>query len=51
MQFENAVLPTREQAAATLKGAEGGPVTMLNLLKFRAHADYPDGDELSGEIA
>jgi uncharacterized protein (DUF1330 family) len=51
MKFENAIAPRPEQVREFL--ATEGPVTMVNLLKFRARAAYPDGRdaELSGEEA
>ena len=53
MNFTNAVFPGAEQAAAFFGGAEDGPFVMINLLKFREHAEYPDGSEpeLSGRDA
>jgi len=50
MKVVNAVFPPAEQAAAFFGGAEDGPFVMVNLLKFKEHADYPDGSdaELSG---
>ncbi|WP_033923160.1 DUF1330 domain-containing protein [Sphingomonas sp. 37zxx] len=38
----NAVMPSAEQAAAFLTGDEG-PFVMINLLKFKPWAEYPDG--------
>lgn len=43
MQVENAVYPTGEQLNALIALPESGPVVMLNLLKFRARAEYKDG--------
>ena len=53
MKFVNAVFPGPEQAAAFFGGAEDGPFVMVNLLKFRDRAAYPDGSdpELSGREA
>jgi uncharacterized protein (DUF1330 family) len=50
MQFTNAVFPGPAQIAAFFGGAEDGPFVMINLLKFRERAEYPDGSEpeLSG---
>ena len=53
MDVENAVYPTRSSVEALMADASGGPVVMLNLLKFRAKAVYPDGrpSDLSGRQA
>jgi uncharacterized protein (DUF1330 family) len=53
MQFTNAVFPGPEQAATFFGGQEDGPFIMVNLLKFRERAVYPDGSEpeLSGRDA
>jgi uncharacterized protein (DUF1330 family) len=53
MRVENAVMPQPEQAKAFFFGEEQGPMVMVNLLKFKAKADYPDGrdSELSGKDA
>lgn len=53
MNVVNAVFPGPEQAAAFFGGVEDGPFVMINLLKFKAHAEYPDGAEpgLSGREA
>lgn len=42
MNVVNAVLPTPQQIADFF-GAPEGPFVMINLLKFRAKAAYPDG--------
>jgi uncharacterized protein (DUF1330 family) len=42
--------PTAEQLHALLTGPPGAPVVMLNLLRFKPHADAPD-EGLSGEDA
>jgi uncharacterized protein (DUF1330 family) len=49
----NAVFPPAEQAAAFFGGTEDGPFVMVNLLKFKERADYPDGSDagLSGREA
>jgi uncharacterized protein (DUF1330 family) len=51
MQVENAITPSPEQIRGFL--ATEGPVLMVNLLKFREKAAYPDGrdPELSGRDA
>ena len=48
-----ATQPRREQIAALLDNDKGGPIRMLNLLKFREFARYSDGTdaELSGAEA
>ena len=53
MKVVNAVFPPAEQAAAFFGGAEDGPFVMINLLKFKERADYPDGSDaaLSGREA
>jgi len=53
MKVVNAVFPPAEQAAAFFGAAEDGPFVMVNLLKFKEHADYPDGSDaaLSGREA
>jgi uncharacterized protein (DUF1330 family) len=53
MNVVNAVFPPAEQAAAFFGAAEDGPFVMINLLKFKEHADYPDGSDadLSGREA
>lgn len=56
MKVENAVRPGDEQLKAFFSKAgtgEDGPVVMVNLLKFRERAAYPDGRDahLSGREA
>lgn len=53
MNVTNAVFPGPEQIAAFFGGAEDGPFVMVNLLKFKDKAEYPDGSEpeLSGREA
>lgn len=50
MQVADALTPTMEQATAFFGSPEDGPFTMVNLLKFREKAIYPDGSDadLSG---
>ncbi|MEM1401857.1 MAG: DUF1330 domain-containing protein [Pseudomonadota bacterium] len=50
MNVDNAVLPTTEQMEGFSEPGPDGAIYMLNLLKFRAQADYEDGreSELSG---
>jgi uncharacterized protein (DUF1330 family) len=43
MLVENAVMPQPEQAKAFFFGEENGPMVMVNLLKFKEKAEYPDG--------
>jgi hypothetical protein len=43
MHVENAVMPQPEQAKAFFFGEENGPMVMVNLLKFKDKAEYPDG--------
>lgn len=52
MEVNNAVQPTAEQVQTFVGGGEG-PIVMVNLLKFREKAEYPDGrdSELSGAEA
>jgi len=45
-----AIYPTPEQIEKLLAGPADGPVVMLNLLRFKPHADAPDTG-LSGEEA
>ena len=53
MQISMAMEPDNAQLAAFLARADDGPVHLLNLLKFREKAAYPDGrdPELSGAEA
>ena len=53
MKVENAVYPTSAQIAALQSDLSQKPVVMLNLLKFRAHAQYSDGrkTDLTGQQA
>jgi len=50
MENMMATQPRREQIAALLENDKGGPIRMLNLLKFREFAKYSDGTDtrLSG---
>ena len=43
MRISNAIEPTEAQLAAFLARDGDGPVNMVNLLKFREKATYPDG--------
>lgn len=53
MHVVNRVHPGAEQAAAFFGGDEDGPFVMINLLKFKPQAEYPDGSdaELTGAEA
>ena len=53
MKVENAVEPTGAQLESLIAGAADRPVHMVNLLKFRERAEYPDGADadLSGREA
>lgn len=52
MKVENAVHPEPDQATQFF-GGEEGPFVMINLLKFKNKAEYPDGSgaDLSGAEA
>ena len=45
MKVENSVNPTQEQMAGFLAPGPEGPISMVNLLKFRDKASYEDGRE------
>ena len=53
MRVENAVFPGTEQITSFFGGPENGPFVMVNLLKFKETAEYPDGSDadLSGARA
>jgi uncharacterized protein (DUF1330 family) len=53
VNVENAVYPTHSRVEALMADESDGPVVMLNLLKFRDHAVYPDGraTDLTGRQA
>lgn len=53
MRVENAVFPGTEQITSFFGGPENGPFVMVNLLKFKETAEYPDGSDanLSGADA
>jgi uncharacterized protein (DUF1330 family) len=53
MQVTNAVMPAPDQAKAFFFGADNGPMVMVNLLKFKDRAEYPDGSnaDLTGKQA
>lgn len=45
MNVIHQVHPSAEQAKAFFGGVEDGPFVMVNLLKFKDKADYPDGSD------
>jgi len=45
MQVTNATTPSHDQLAAFFGAEEEGPFIMVNLLKFRAKAEYADGSD------
>jgi uncharacterized protein (DUF1330 family) len=53
MKVENRVYPESDQMAALQERGPDGPIVMVNLLKFRDKARYPDGrdPDLSGREA
>jgi uncharacterized protein (DUF1330 family) len=53
VHVENAVYPTQSRVEALMTDDSDGPIVMLNLLKFRAQAAYPDGrpTDLTGRQA
>ncbi|MFQ5380618.1 MAG: DUF1330 domain-containing protein [Dehalococcoidia bacterium] len=53
MEVQNRVTPDQEQMAGFLEPGPEGPIYMLNLLKFKERAEYPDGrdTDLTGEQA
>lgn len=53
MKVDNRVYPDPDQLAALQEPGPDGPIVMVNLLKFRDKALYPDGrdPEISGRAA
>lgn len=53
MHVTNAVTPSPEQLTTFFAAPDDGPFVMINLLKFREKAEYPDGSDahLSGREA
>ena len=53
MNYINAITKTEAQIEALLAVDDGGPICMVNLLKFKERAEYEDGREtnLSGAEA
>lgn len=45
MNVTNLVYPSDAQAQAFFSAAEDGPFVMVNLLKFKTKAEYPDGSD------
>jgi uncharacterized protein (DUF1330 family) len=45
VKVENAVYPQPEQFQAFFGAPEDGPFVMVNLLKFKPKAEYPDGSD------
>ena len=43
MEVVNKVVPNREQIEGFMAPGQEGPIYMLNLLKFKEKAEYPDG--------
>ncbi len=53
MKVENKVMPNEAQINGFLENSEIGPISMVNLLKFKDEAKYDDGrdNNLTGEEA
>ena len=53
MKVENKVMPSEEQMAEFLEPGNDEPIYMVNLLKFKEKAEYPDKrtTDLSGKEA
>ncbi len=53
MQVQNSVYPNEAQIQGFADPGPEGPIYMVNMLKFKAKAEYPDGREsdLTGEQA
>lgn len=53
MQYSHALMPEPEQAKAFFLGEQNGPMVMVNLLKFKDKAEYPDGSnpDMTGRAA
>jgi len=43
MKVENAIYPNPQRIASLVATSSSGPIAMVNLLKFRAKAEYKDG--------
>ena len=42
MQYNNSLYPSDEQMTGFLQPGPEGPICMVNLLKFKARAEYAD---------
>ena len=53
MEVVNKLLPNKQQMEGFLAPGSEGPIYMVNLLKFKAQAEYEDGraTDLTGEAA
>lgn len=49
MKVENAVRPTDEQMKGFVEDNHGKSISMVNLLKFKDKAEYPEDHELHGK--
>ena len=45
MSVDRSIDPTADQVRTLRDAPDGGPITMVNLLKFRAQARYEDGND------
>ena len=45
MDVKNAIYPGAAQVAGFFGAPEDGPFVMVNLLKFKPKAEYPDGTD------
>jgi len=45
MKVTNSTVPSQEQLAEFFGSPEDGPFVMVNLLKFKEKANYPDGSD------
>lgn len=43
MEVTNSIVPNAEQMAGFAEPGPDGPIYMVNLLKYRGQAEYPDG--------
>jgi uncharacterized protein (DUF1330 family) len=48
MKYENAVTPSDAQMKGFFENDHGKPISMVNLLKFKDKAEYPEDHELHG---
>jgi uncharacterized protein (DUF1330 family) len=49
MNYENAVMPNDAQMKGFFENDHGKPICMVNLLKFKEKADYPQDHEWHGK--